>query len=121
MSIGRQEKQRHELLEYVTDHAEAALKKSGIEEERAIQIATSLADGLADQFGGQVISFPAEYHRKLARRDAEILAKFDGQNLTVLAREYGISERGMRKALARATARKKSTKTSTFTATPAVH
>ena len=105
MTISRPEQRRHEVIQCVIDHAEAELLKQGIAPEQAAHIATTVADGIADQFSGQIITFPVEYRRKLQEREAQIYAQFDGSNVVALAQQHGMSEGGMRKLLRRAKAR----------------
>lgn len=105
----RTEQRRQELIQFVIDSAEDALKKLGIGSEDAYRAAVAVADMLTDQFGGQVITFPTDYRRKLEQRDAAIYACFDGANVADLAREHRMTERGMRKLLHRAQARLKAT------------
>lgn len=106
--LPRPEQRRQDVLQCVIDHALQELQKKGIEQEAALQVATSIADHLADTFGGQIISFPKDYCRKLQVRDAQIYAEFTGTNYPELAQRYGLSDRTVRKLIARAQARQKS-------------
>lgn len=101
----RMEALRGELITSVIDHAEDALKRAGIDSEKAIHIATSVADNLVDMFGGQNICFPNDYRFKLAQKEASVYAQFTGTNFGELASAHGMTERGMRKLIVRARAR----------------
>ena len=105
MQQSRPEQKRQSLIQCVIDHAESELRTQGIAQDKALQLATSIADRLADAFGGQLITFPKEYSRKLAERDAQILADFNGSNFHDLVMRYGICDRGIRKLIARAKTR----------------
>jgi Mor family transcriptional regulator len=96
------ERRRSELLEDVEDQVADALVLNGIDPDYAKLAATAAADRLADHWGGAVLSFPRELARKRAKRDEEILERFNGRNLAALAREYDMTEAGTRKALKRA-------------------
>ena len=101
------EQVRMELIQSVIDCVEHALVRRGIESSAAHETGVSVADTLADHLGGQVIQFPTEARRKLELRDAAILARFTGDNVTELAHELHMTVRGMRKLLQRARTRQK--------------
>lgn len=105
MQQSRPEKKRQSLIQCVIDHAENVLRTQGITQDKAIQLATSIADRLAEDFGGQVITFPKDYNRKLRERDEQILADFDGSNFSELAMRYGMCDRTIRKLIARSQSR----------------
>lgn len=96
---------RQELIASVIDHVEHTLKGVGIDAEKAASIAVLVADNLVDTFGGQNICFPTDYRRKMVQKEALIYSQFRGDNLADLAKVNGMTERGMRKLLARATHR----------------
>ena len=105
MQQSRPEQKRQSLIQCVIDHAESELRTQGIAQDKALQLATSIADRLADAFGGQLITFPKEYSRKLHERDAQILADFNGSNFPELVMRYGMCDRSIRKLIERAKAR----------------
>lgn len=92
---------RHELLSDVAAHAAAILADHGIDEEIAGQAAFAVADHLAEHWGGQVVSFPKEYFFKLHVRDLQVWECFNGTNHAVLAKQYGMTTRGIYKLLER--------------------
>ena len=93
---------RHELVVCMIDHAERALKSAGIAPLDALSIATSLADELVNVFGGQNITFPKEYARKLAQKEAAIYAQFmAGASYRDLSNTCDMTERGLRKLMQR--------------------
>ena len=107
MAINRKcEDKRHELIQGVIDHVEDLLKKAGFGVELAYQTGVSVADHIVEMWGGHNICFPVEYARKIRERDDLILSMFNGHNWGLLTAETGITERGLRKLLARATARR---------------
>lgn len=95
------EKRRHELLEDVATHASQIILDHGVESEIAKQVGTAIADHLAHHWGGQMITIPKDYFFGIAKRDAEIWAKFNGRNHSELARQYGMTLRGIYKILDR--------------------
>lgn len=98
----RMEDLRNELLSDVAAHAATVLQDHGVDGEVADQAGAAIADHLADHWGGQLITVPKDYAYRLALRDQAILAEFDGANLPDLARRYNMTDRGIRKLLARA-------------------
>ena len=101
------ESKRLDLIDSVIAHVGMVLKRHGITEDSSAQIAVQVADELIDVWGGQNLTFPTDYRRKFQKREAEVLSKFNGFNYADLAREYGVTERGMRKLINRARERHK--------------
>ncbi len=91
---------RNEFLEDLMEVARKHLQEH-VSAPAADLVAGSLTDHLADYWGGQLINIPKDYHWKLGRRELEIYDAYNGTNLADLARRYDISERGLRKLLAR--------------------
>ncbi|MCD2164688.1 Mor transcription activator family protein [Comamonas koreensis] len=91
---------RNKLLADVMEVAAARLAEH-VSPNAAEMIAGDLADHLADYWGGQLINFPKDFHWKLGKRELEIYDAYNGFNLGDLARKYDISERGLRKLIAR--------------------
>jgi len=102
---GRMAERRHELYADLMDLVQRLLTEHGTGKNEAALIACDLADRLANHWGGQNITFPKEYRRKLTHLEAEIYQKYQGSNLSVLAQTYNISERGLRKMIDRVTKR----------------
>ena len=102
------EERRNALLEDVAQFIAARLSEDlcahplkSLGPGDAEAIAYDLADHLADYWGGQLINFPKDYRRRLARRELEILGDFNGNNWGELARRYDFSVRGLRKLILR--------------------
>jgi Mor family transcriptional regulator len=102
---GRMAERRHELYADLMDLVQRQLAEYGVGGNESMLIATDLADRLADHWGGQNLTFPKEYRRKLSRLEAEIYQAHHGHNLADLAQRYDISERGLRKLIDRVTKR----------------
>jgi Mor family transcriptional regulator len=102
---GRMAERRHELYADLMALVQRQLGEYGVGGNEAALIASDLADRLADHWGGQNITFPKEYRRKLSRLEAEIYQAHHGHNLAALAQRYDISERGLRKMIDRVTKR----------------
>lgn len=96
---------RNELLSDLVALAEEVLQEYDVAPTVATIIANALADRLADHWGGQNISFPKDFHWKLAQLELEIYDAFNGRNYDELARRYQMTERGIRKLIARARSR----------------
>lgn len=100
---------RSELLDDVSAHTKELLVSLGVASEQAQRCGVELADWLAKHWGGQLINIPKDYRYKLAQRDEEIYADFDGFNHAELAKKYGMTTRGIYKVLGRVRNRRKNT------------
>lgn len=98
---GRMAERRHELYADLMILVQRQLGEYGVADNEAALIACDLADRLADHWGGQNITFPKEYRRKLTRLEAEIYQAHCGDNGATLAQRYNITERGLSKMMAR--------------------
>ncbi len=98
---GRMAERRHELFADLIALLQRQLAENGVAATEATIIASDLADHMADHWGGQNITFPKEYRRKLSRIEIEIYDAFRGHNGPELAQRFNISERGLRKLVAR--------------------
>lgn len=101
------EAKRAELLGDLAAHACQLLQDYGVAADLAEQAGSAIADHMADHWGGQIVTFPKDYAFRLAKRDLEILAAFTGNNHAELAKKYDMTERGIRKLLARALLRQR--------------
>lgn len=97
----RFERKRAELYEDIVGHTAKVLTDLGVDEKGAELAANQLADYLADQWGGQNFCFPKDHLRKLSKRELELYERYTGSNHGDLAREFGLTERGVYKILAR--------------------
>ncbi|HDR1112432.1 TPA: DNA-binding protein [Pasteurella multocida] len=93
---------RHELLQDIEVHISLICKEFNLADDVCEQIGTSIADFIADNYGGQVISFPKNFKWRTDSRTMQIYKKFNGANIRELAKEFGITESGIRKAINRA-------------------
>lgn len=75
------------------------------DERLATQLATEIVDLFFEQYQGERIYISQPRNR----RDAEILAAFDGTNRADVCRRYGISERTLYRILNKRTHRAKET------------
>jgi Mor family transcriptional regulator len=85
------EQRRHELLEFVHDVVKQTLADYRIKPDVADQVGCAVADALASEWGGQLISFPKDFAYKVSARDEQIWADFDGKNQPHLAQKYGLT------------------------------
>lgn len=98
----RMSERRNELLTDMMALAEQLLTEHDVGSAEAVLIANALADRLADHWGGQNITFPKDFRWKLDRLELEIYDFYNGQNLGETALKFNITERGLRKMIARA-------------------
>jgi Mor family transcriptional regulator len=93
---------RNELLQDIVDAAIKRLIDLGTPEVAAQLVAHDLADLVAEQWGGQSLSFPRDRDWFLSQRDLEYYDRWDrGAKLHELTRDSGMTERGMRFVLER--------------------
>lgn len=69
------------------------LRKHGIAESNADEIAVSVLDEVRIQYGGQNVYFPREQKERISDRDDEIYDRFSRNEISIpnIAQEYGIS------------------------------
>lgn len=97
------EARRNALLAHAASAAATAARKLGLGDDVAEQIGAVVADTLAEDWGGQTIYFPQDASFKLSPREREILeAHRTGSTIPNLAKQYRMSEQGVRKLLVRA-------------------
>lgn len=97
----RSGQKRNALLADLVQVATAHMEENEVPGAVAVTVAHSLADRLADYWGGQVIVFPRDFLWKLAKLELEIYDQFNGQNYDELARQHGMTVRGVRKLIGR--------------------
>ncbi len=96
---------RHELLRDIEDNVSALCKNYNLDQDICEQISIHVADFLAEHYGGMVISFPKDFHYKIAQRDLDIYNDFNGNNWLYLIRKYNMTESGIRKVINRVSRR----------------
>ncbi len=97
------EDRRTELLAHVAQRAAEIVRELGIDDARADHIGAAIADMVAEDCGGQVISFPKDAAYRLSLREQVILQEHrSGSGYADLMRRYNMTERGLRKLLKRA-------------------
>lgn len=93
---------RHELLLDVAQATQATVRELGIADAVAEHAGAAVADMLAARWGGQQLTFPMNGYYSLATRERDILARREqGASIWELAREFKMTERGVRKLLDR--------------------
>lgn len=96
---------RHALLQEVEDHAAHLGIQLGMSAEDAAALGTAIADMLVELWGGQQITFPLSGFYRMSPKEQEIVAGRDnGMAVWELAKQFRMTERGVRKLLARADA-----------------
>jgi len=97
---------RNELLTDLVDIARRVLRDHDIPEELASVASNAVADRLADHWGGQNITFPKDYFWRLAKVELSIYDDWaKGATPPELAMKYRMTERGVRKLIARVRAK----------------
>lgn len=100
------EDRRAELLAHVAQRAAEIVRDLGIDDAHADHIGAAIADMVAEDCGGQVISFPKDAAYRLSQREQDILrARRSGASYVDLMRSYRMTERGLRKLIKRAQGR----------------
>lgn len=94
---------RSELLTSVAASATELARDFGLPDNVAEQVGAAVADTIAEQWGGQVLSIPKDFHFKLSQRDREILEhRRQGATAQEIARQYNMHVRSVRRLLRRA-------------------
>lgn len=100
------EARRAALYTHAAAKAAEVARGLGLNDSLAEHVGAAVADGLAEDFGGEVLSFPKDASYKLSIREREILERHrKGATFHELKTDYGMTERGMRKLIARALVR----------------
>lgn len=86
--MSRNRRQACELIADLSANLTEHLVVHGIAKEVAAAVSSEVADDISSHWGGQNIYFPFDL---AARRNAEIYAKFTGDNHNRLALEFGVS------------------------------
>lgn len=92
---------RNALFTDLVDVMTTELRDCGVADNQALAVANLVADRLADYWGGQNFTFPKDFRWKLAQRELEIYDGFTGSNYGELAQRCNMTERGLRKLIAR--------------------
>jgi Mor family transcriptional regulator len=103
----RMGERRNELLADLVDVAKRVLVDEDVQPDLAELAANAVADRLADYWGGQIISFPKDYRRRLAKLELEIYRAWaeGGATFGELALKHKMHERSLRRLIARVRAR----------------
>lgn len=95
-------RRRHELLQDVEQSTKATAIELGVTADLAEHLGASIADMLLDRWAGQQLTFPLNGYYGLSQRELTIAERRDqGARVFELAREFRMTERGVRKLLKR--------------------
>jgi Mor family transcriptional regulator len=81
-----------ELLADLADRIATHLANRGWDGDQSHDIGESIAMEIAGEWGGQLLYIPKGKFVLLAKRDREIWAAFDGQNIKDLVRQFKVTE-----------------------------
>lgn len=99
---------RQELFDDIDKHISQLLRDMGIVSDIADQASTAVADFLAQHWEGQNMTIPKDFRYKVAMRDLEIYRshyRSHKGDFFLTARQWGMSDRGVRKVIGRVTRR----------------
>jgi Mor family transcriptional regulator len=95
-------RRRHMLYQEIDDRVVSELTEYGIPVDVAEQVACAIVQMLVEEWAGQQILFPADYHYRLSARDLELYKEHAaGVSITALAQRYSVGERAVRKIIKR--------------------
>lgn len=87
------DRRHHELLEQLKTTWIPLLMEAGLTEEMAENYAEKAVTKMALLFGGMQIYLPQDKATLILKRNQEIVKRKEKESATVLAREYGLSEK----------------------------
>ncbi|MBS0212355.1 MAG: hypothetical protein JSR26_04125 [Proteobacteria bacterium] len=97
---------RAALYAHIIDKVIETAAELGLAGDLGEHLGAAIVDAIAQDFGGQVLSFPKDDAYRLSRREQAILAaRSQGASIHELARQFGMTERGIAKLLKRVFAR----------------
>lgn len=100
-------RRRHELLRDVEESVQAMALELDIAAGLAEHLGCAAADVLMERWAGQQLTFPMNGYYGLSERELAIAQKYaQGMRVYELAREFQMTEAGMRKLLKRIGARR---------------
>lgn len=95
-------RRRHELLQDVERSTKATAIELGVTGDLAEHLGAAIADMLSERWAGQQLTFPINGYYGLSQRELAIAERRDqGARVFELAREFRMTERGVRKLLKR--------------------
>lgn len=97
---------RNRFFDEIAGAVAAAAKDFGQPKDVAEQLGAAVADALATDWKGQLITVPMDHYYKLAKRDLQVLAdRHAGDSVAALAKRYGLCQRAVYRLLERAETR----------------
>ena len=94
---------RAELLLDIAQRVADYVREYGLPHDLADQVGAGVADFLADDWGGQVVSIPKDHAYRLSLRDQNLLdAHRNGESIASIATRTKMTTRGVRRLLRRA-------------------
>ncbi len=80
-----------EILSDLAHHVSESLVKDGVAKRQAETVAKSAAERVSQHWGGQLVYIPTGAAFRRAKRNLEIIKKWNGRNSLELCREYGLT------------------------------
>jgi Mor family transcriptional regulator len=98
----RMEHLRNDMLSYLADIIrQECIEFSGMDPDKAELLGYSVADRMAAAWGGQNFTFPKDAGYKAHKLHWEMYNDFRGNNYSEVALKHGVSERWVRKVVAK--------------------
>lgn len=97
---------RSAFYRLIAETAARVAASLGLPSDHADHVGCAIADEIAQEMGGQVLSFPKDDRYQLSAREQEIMAvRTAGASFAEIAKRFGMTENGVRKLIKRAQAR----------------
>ena len=101
IKVSQMELKRHEFFEDIIAHLNILFTDElGFSQDIAEQAGISVVHFMIAHWAGQNLGIPIDYKYRVAKRDLEIY-EFHRGDFSATARQFGLTERGARKALER--------------------
>lgn len=97
---------RSAFYRLIAETAARVAASLGLSSDHADHVGCAIADEIAQEMAGQVLSFPTDASYQLSAREREAIAmRNSGASFAQIAKHFGMTENGVRKLIKRASAR----------------
>lgn len=84
-------------MQILEEEFRAAASRHGVVDE--VALALDLVSRVVERLGGEYVYIPRKASRDRVKMYEQIIKRFDGRNASILARDYGLSVRHVRRIL----------------------